>query len=150
MNIAFDIDGVVLDIDLGLIRSIDHEHRPEIKDELWHFYYAKRDLQLNPNDFMHDGDKLFLITGRNIEFTKETVGWKERYFPTATLVMLDQNIPEAEEGVEEWFINQARMKAKALKKYDIDIYFEDTPAVVKELRKLVDIPIIQYGGRFDY
>jgi hypothetical protein len=118
--------------------------------ELSRFYYYKRPSQLNPLDYLSREDKLFLITGRNKLYQDITERWAKKYYPSATLVVLDHEEPKAETVIEDWFVKQAKVKSRALQKYDIDVYFEDTPQVVKELRKLCPrTKIIQYGGRLE-
>jgi hypothetical protein len=150
MNLGFDIDGVILAIDLFALRFIDNMKDNALRSELSRFYYYERPFQLNPLDFISDDDKLFLITGRNKLYQDITERWAKKYYPSATLVVLDHEEPKAETIIEDWFVKQARVKSKALKKYKIDVYFEDTPQVVRELRKLCpETKIIQYGGRQD-
>lgn len=148
MRIAFDIDGVVLEMNLSMLRAADLEGDKKIKGEINKYYYLFRKIQLNPIDFLADDDELFLITGRSRRYLEATLNWKNRYFPKATLILLGQEEPGKETIIEDWFITQARKKAAALIQNKIDVYFEDTPEVVKELRKLCpNISIIQYGGR---
>lgn len=152
MRIAFDIDGVIVDIDLGLIRAIDFfPEGSEARKQASRFYYLMRRRQLNPIDYLSEDDELFFITGRNEAYRDLTEKWASKYFPQATLVILGHEEPKAGEPVlKKWYVRQAERKAKALKKYKIDVYFEDTPPVVRELRKMCpETKIIQYGGRFD-
>ena len=149
MNVAFYIDGVILQIDLFALRFIDSMSDKKLRTELSRYYYISRPFQLNPIDFVGTEDKLFIITGRNDLYKDITEAWHKKYFPGAILVCLDHEEPKEETDLEEWFVKQARLKAKALEKYKIDVYFEDTPEVVKELRKLCpQVKIVQYGSRF--
>ena len=148
MRIGFDIDGVVAEQHLIILRMIDMDSDLDRKDELFKYYYLHRRIEVNPIDFLAEEDELYLITGRSKKYWNITTEWKNRYFPKAKLVMLGQIEPEEDTEMEKWFVEQARMKAKALEKYDIDIYIEDTPEIVRELRKMnLKCLIIQYGGR---
>ena len=148
MNIAFDIDGVILEIDLFALRFIDSLSDSKLRSELSKYYYKSRRFLLNPIDFINKDDILFIVTGRNNLYKNITEAWHKKYLPEAILVCLDHEEPKVETILEDWFIKQAIVKSKALKKYKIDVYFEDTPEVVRELRKLCpDTKIVQYGGR---
>ena len=148
MRIAFDIDGVVLDMNLALLRAADLMGDKKTRDETNKYYYLSRKLQLNPLDFLAEEDELYLITGRNRRYLEITMNWKNKYFPKAKLILLDHVEPGNETIIEDWFIKQARLKASVLRQENIAVYFEDTPEVVRELRKLVpNCLIIQYGGR---
>ena len=150
MRIAFDIDGVILSIDLGLIKVIDCMKDKKAKDACTKFYFALRRRQLNPCDFLHEDDELYIITARGEENREITERWIKRYFPMAKLIMLSSHEEPTLVVSEEWYIKQAKRKAKALIENKIDVYFEDTAPVVRELRKLCpNTKIIQYGARFD-
>jgi len=150
LRVAFDIDGVILDIDLGLIRAIDFIHNKEEEQEATRFYYVCRRPLLNPLDFLHEDDELYIITGRDEKFREITEKWAKRYFPSAKLIVLGHEEPTGDTIFEEWYVKQARRKAKALIENQIDIYFEDTAPVVRELRMMCPkTKIVQYGGRVD-
>lgn len=148
MKIGFDIDGVILEMDVAMLRAADLNEDKRIKDELNKYYYLTRKIQLNPIDFLAEGDELYLITGRDRRYLDLTMKWKNKYFPNAKLILLGHVEPGNETIIEDWFIKQARLKASVLLQEEIDVYFEDTPEVVRELRKLCpEVVIIQYGGR---
>lgn len=149
MKIAFDIDGVILEQDLAMLRSIDVESNRKNRETISRYYYLHRKLQLNPIDYLADEDELYFITGRNEKYADITKKWQQKYFPQAKLIILNHVEPTRSTILEGWFVKQARLKAKALKENNIEVYFEDTAEVVSELRKLCpDIKIIQFGGRF--
>lgn len=151
MNIAFDLDGVVLDQDLCALRSINLMQDRKQAQELFVYYCLYRQIQLNPMDYISEGDKLFFITGREELVRDITERWQKKYFPQATLIMTDctYNEKEQNEKIEVWYVTQAKKKAKPILDNKIDVFFEDTPQVVVELRKLCpNTKIIQYGGRF--
>jgi len=152
MRVAFDIDGVILDIDLGLIRTIDFIEDKKKRAEASLFYYILRRPQINPYDYIHEDDELYIITGRDEKYRDITEKWAKKYFPNAKLIILGHEEPTPETKLEGWFIRQAKKKAIALIQNGIDIYFEDTPPVVREMRKMLPptIKVIQYGGRFDF
>lgn len=151
MRIAFDIDGVILDIDLGLIRTIDFIEDEKKRAEASLFYYTLRKPQINPCDYIHEDDELYIITGRDEKYRDITERWVKKYYPMAKLIILGHEEPNPDTNLEKWFIKQARKKAEALIENKIDVYFEDTPPVIREMRKILPqtIKVIQYGGRFD-
>lgn len=151
MKVGFDIDGVVLTQDLFALRSIDLATDQALKGELSKFYYLSRRILLNPLDFLAEEDELFLITGRNKSYKqlKEfTEKWKEQRFPKATLILTNHDVKEDTVHIDNFFVKHAKLKAHFINKLGIDVYFEDTPEIVEELRKLCPrTKIIQYGGR---
>lgn len=131
-----------------MLSHLDYIQPGEDKTRTSLFYYLIRNRQLNPVDFLHDDDELFIITGRDEKYADITKHWAEKYFPMAKLIILGQDEPELDTDINDWLTKQAKIKSRALKKYKIDVYFEDTPEIVKRLRELCsDIAIIQYGGR---
>lgn len=149
MRIGFDLDGVVLDIDLGIIRLIDFS-KAEDKRVLERFYYASRKIQLNPIDFLHGDDELYFVTGRHEGVMDITESWAKRFFPQATLISVNHGhvVGKAPGDVDRWLYEQAALKAEVIKQCNINVYFEDTPETVKYLRELCPhCTIIQYGGR---
>ena len=159
MNIAFDLDGVVLQQEMYSLKAIDSTENEQERAELMRYYYARRSIQLNPVDFLADDDKLFFITGRSILVEDLTKKWAKKYFPMATVITTRTILPSSNNdlmtknyvnnGKKEWGLIQAERKAKALNDNNIDVFFEDAPEVVKNLRQLCkNTKIIQYGGRF--
>ena len=149
MKVGFDIDGVILKIDLGLIRAIDMIDDVDKRNEVSKYYYGQRERQLNPLDYMYEDDELFIITGRAPCYKEETKKWVKKYFPMAKLIILGEEEDFANCVLDNWFEKQSIMKAGAIKKYYIEVYFEDTPDIVRRLRELCPkCKIIQYGGRF--
>lgn len=148
MRIGFDLDGVVAEIDLASLRVIDFIEDRGKREELFRFYYACRKVDLNPMDFLTDGDEAFFITGRPIMYGDVTERWVSGYFGRVPLIMTNAENPIAFESIDKWFVKQANKKAVVLKRLGIDVYFEDTPEIVVELRRLCSgITVIQYGGR---
>ncbi len=159
MRIAFDLDGVVLQQDMYSLKAIDACKNERKRSELMRYYYARRSIQLNPIDFLADDDELFFITGRSVLVEELTKKWAKKYFPMATVIITRTILPSKDnelmtknyvnDGKKEWSLIQAERKAKALNDNNIDVFFEDAPDVVKNLRQLCkNTKIIQYGGRF--
>lgn len=155
MKVGFDIDGVIVPINLAIIRLLDYIG-PSIGKEavanIWKFYVGDRKIQLNPLDFLSEDDELFIITGRDTIHEEATVKWAKKYFPQAEVIVVYNDSTEelsAKEVEEKWYVKAAKKKARILNHLKIDVYFEDTAPVVRELRKMCpDTKIIQYGGRF--
>ena len=93
MNIAFDLDGVVLCQEIYSLKAIDSCKDQKQRTELMRCYYAKRSIQLNPIDFLANDDKLFFITGRSIEVEEITKKWAKKYFPMAILITTRNLLP---------------------------------------------------------
>jgi len=152
-RIAFDIDGVLVDLDLNILGMIPEISNISLEKRLNlfnRFYYSNRPLNLNPLLFLHKDDELYFITGRNKAYQKITKEWKNKYYPQAKLIILDHEEYSNDKSYARWLKKQAKLKAKALKKYKIDVYFEDSPIVVQELRRLCPkVKILQYGERLN-
>ena len=149
MKMAFDIDGVAVNQDLVALREIDLCTDPEKRKALNYCYYINRLNQINLYDYLSAGDELYLITGRNLEFAAITKKWQEKYYPNAHLIMTNHSMPTPDTNIQDWLVEQAKVKAKVLNNLGIDVYFEDTPEVVEVLRNLCkNTKVIQYGSRF--
>lgn len=140
-----------MDIDLGIIRMLDFIKNKTEQDDARCFYYYSRRFQFNPLDMCHEDDYLIFITGRPESQHDLTVRWRDKYFPNAGLVFVNHGSKDSyAQGIPivDWIKQQALIKADAINKANLDVYFEDTPTIVKELRKLCpNTKIIQYGGR---
>ena len=150
MRIGFDLDGVIADIDLFKLRVIDSTDSKKWKDELTRWYYSARVYQLNPKDFMYEGDEIYIITSRGETLEEIAKEWLEKndvYFDKLIFVHHDPG-NHLGSSLEKWFEQMAQKKAVILERNDIEVYFEDTPSTVKYLRKLCpSIKVIQYGNR---
>lgn len=151
MRIAFDLDGVIADIDIFQLRSADFEERPKIKKELNKWYYSTRRVQLRPILFRYvdDSDEIYIITSRHADLEEITKKWLKANNIYYDKLIFVHHKPENIIGLEDWFKRQARKKADILIENNIDVYFEDTPSTVKYLREFCpnNIKIIQYGDR---
>ena len=147
MNIGFDLDGVVVEQQLGILRIIDilgQEH----KDELMQYYCSSLKTQLNPLDYIADNDKLFFITGRSKAIEDITKYWATKYFPTATVYVTCNPTPNKEDEVINWSLLVAKNKSKYIIENNIEVFFEDNPTAVKYLRELCpNCKVIQYSSR---
>lgn len=144
LKIGFDIDGVIVPLSEIEIR-LTHEF-----PNLERIYYDTRKIQLIPQDFISNDDEAFMITGRRAALIPQTEAWHKKYFPNISLVILSVEPYEKDEDIEDWMKRSAVAKAKKINELELDVYFEDMPATVRELRKLCpNTKIIQYGGRID-
>ena len=159
MKIAFDLDGVVLHQEMYSLKAIDSCKNEQERSELMRCYYSHRSIQLNPVDFLADDDELFFVTGRSVLVEDLTKKWAKKYFPMATVIATRTILPSSDSDLmtknyvndrnKEWGLIQAERKAKALNDNNIEVFFEDSPDVVKHLRRLCKrTKIVQYGGRF--
>jgi len=152
MRIAFDIDGVIAELDIPFFRIMDFiPCKEEEKENIYHYYYAYRPVLLNPKFFTQgQGDEVIIITARPERYKEETIDWLKRHdIKYSKFIMLNHEHPTGKLDLKEWFKKQARKKAKILIEEKIDVYFEDTPLVVKYLREMLpdNIKVIQFGLR---
>ena len=152
MRTGWDLDGVIADIDLFKLRTIDSMTDEKWKKELSTWYYSTREYQLNPKDYVHEGDEIYIITSRGESLEDITKQWLKKhnvYYDKLIFVHHDPG-NYIGDSLEEWFNRQAQKKAKVLKESGIEVYFEDTPSTVRYLREMCpNIKVIQYGNRIN-
>jgi len=152
IRLAFDIDGVVAEADIGLFRTADRFSK-EIQQDIYSWTMREANLLLNPVDFLvFPDDEYYLITSRSKELTSITKKWVKKYCPhVKKLIVLGQRLlgnTSNKKEIEEWLDTTARDKAEVINKYKIEVYFDDSTYVVKRLRELCpNCKIINYGGR---
>jgi hydroxymethylpyrimidine pyrophosphatase-like HAD family hydrolase len=154
--IAFDLDGTVLKQDMATLRMIDMVENRDEQHDLMRYYCNHLEMLFNPLDYLADGDTLFFITGRSIWVEEMTRQWAKKYFPTATVIVTRLDHPTKDTVLmtsnygtdKSWNMLQSERKAKAINENAIDVYFEDNPEVVQNLRKMCpNTKVLQYGGR---
>jgi hypothetical protein len=112
------------------------------------FYCRGRSNNIDPLDFLADDDELYFITGRSEKARMITERWQKKYYPTAKLIITNNLIPGNDITITDWYVKQAHLKARAILDNKIDVYFEDTPEVVKLLREICQhTKVIKYGKR---
>jgi len=142
MRIGFDLDGVLLtqsEIEIVLTRE---------NDQFAEYYYKTREPQLDPYMFTSDLDDVVIITCRAEKWREITARQCARFFPAIPFYHL--SVPTWTDSTKwtDWFKSVASKKAAKIKDLELDVYFEDMPETVLELRKLCkETKIIQYGGR---
>jgi hypothetical protein len=150
--IGMDIDGVVAKIDLFKLRTIDFCKDENVKKELERWYYSTAEVGINPIDYVMSDDKVILLTSRPERLNKITVQWLQQHCIWYHVLEHVSHEAGANMGdkLQKWFEVQASKKAELINKLGIEVYFEDTPEVVVELRKLCkNCKVIQYGDRLE-
>lgn len=147
MKIGFDLDGTIADINVGWLNRIRDLGTPEKEERQ---YYASRNKILDPYYLAAEGDEIFIITGRNSRLRAVTELWLLKnglgHIPLVLTGEMDVSV-----GTNEEFRKVAKGKAAALKKYKIEVYFEDNEIVVRALREAVPaVAIIQIGSRIKW
>lgn len=150
MKIGFDLDGVLCNIDVAVLRIIDNMPDTWGRASMEEWYYRERDPLLNPYDLLTEDDEFFIITSRRKHLHEITKRWVKKYFPNAKLFMLD--LPEMLIGftdVKAFFWEKvSEAKARMINKLHLDVYFDDSAINVQFLREMCpNTKIIQYGGR---
>jgi hypothetical protein len=144
------LDGVIAEIDLFKLRSIDFETREETRKELESWYYKTCKVQFDPSLLALPEDEIIIITSRDEPIKEITYTWLKKHNIPYNKIIFAHLPPGNYIGgsLTEWFKRMAELKAKILKEEQIDIYFEDTPQVVRFLRELCpSISIVVYGDR---
>ena len=150
MNIGFDMDGVLCKIDVALLRLIDNMP-DEVRKSAEEWYYRQRPPELNASLFLHEDDKMFIITSRPRRLARVTGKWVKKFYPYAHLYFAPYDTlskwQNSEEQVVNWLIKKQATKAVVINELEIDVYFDDD-CEVSELRKLCpNTKIVKYGDR---
>lgn len=155
MKIAFDLDGVLCDIDVAMLRVIDileeHLGKPDAIKTIEQWYYKTRIPNLNAMLFLAPEDELFIITARIDEYHESTKRFVSHFFPNAALIFQGRKrIPYHKWDKEDGLNSIIQEKARVINRLKIDVYFDDNPRIVRALRKLCkDCKTILYGGRVE-
>jgi len=153
MRIGFDLDGVLAKTDIPLFRVADMSLDKEKRRDVYNWKFKLSETLLNPIDLiLFEEDEYYIITSRDSVSREITERWVKMYCPHCKeLIMLDSGLPDKNASVEEvmaWVERMADDKAKVINERKIEVYFEDSPTIVRKLRKLCpNTKIIQYGGR---
>lgn len=137
MRVAFDLDGVIAQMDLALLKSIEHD---PVQTEI---YYRTRNVLLNPYDFLGPDDTGFIVTHRGLRWKEITEHWlsaKRIYLETFYSRERLWN-PDTPWGP----VSAAGVKAKILRSVRADLYIDDDPEEAAALREL-GIPVLIYGA----
>lgn len=147
LRFGFDLDGVIAEVSIpvwlltGAIK--DDERRKTISRFL---HYPK--FRMHPRELLHEEDDYIIITGRKVEYREITEKWLKNHGINAPLFMTDVGIARDYPTIDDFFDALALAKAQIIKSQSVDVFFEDSPEVVKKLRKLCPTTvIIQVGGR---
>lgn len=135
MIIGFDLDGVLCDINVTQLILIQNLPSAEVS------YYKERRPLLNPAQFLTNGDRYIIVTARRKDLGILTKRWIRRYLPNAKLFSIETGFTKNVKKIAE-------KKLKILKRENAEVYFDDNPEIIKELRQMDNnIKFIQYGGR---
>jgi phage FluMu protein Com len=146
MQIGFDLDGVISDLDTTLFRLIRHTNFPhkETEERFKQGYFARLHLRANwnPEELIAEDDEYHIITARHSSTdTCITLKWCKKYCPNAKTVNI-----VGKQG-HTWK-ESADSKAEKINDLGIEVYFEDDPRIVAHLReKCPKTKIIRVGGR---
>lgn len=152
MRIAFDLDGVLAETSIALLRTVDRLGK-EVARDVYGWTFRENKMLLNPMDFMiFSEDEYYIITSREEVAREITEKWVRKYCPhVKELIMLDDDIPDKNAGEKEifaWLDRMANSKAKVINEKKIEVYFDDSSWIVKKLRELCpNCKVINYGGR---
>lgn len=142
MKFAFDLDGVLCDINVVELYLTENNNRME------EWYYRERKPLLNPKDFLTSEDEYIIVTARKECLRNLTCKWLKKYLPDARWILIGIGYTNPREI--------ASKKMKILRKEKVDIYFDDNIDVIKALRTLnevgkeigkKDIKFVHYSGR---
>ena len=145
MRIGFDLDGVLATQDVTVIILI--RDKGEFAEDQ---YAGTLRPQLYPSMFLGKNDTAVIITARMARLNLVTKEWCKLHFPSYKLfhVKVPQWLTTHPSDIKKWQNEVSRRKARLINKLQVEVYFEDMPDTVEQLRKLCpNCKIIQYGGR---
>jgi len=135
MTIGFDLDGIICDI--NIFELVLSEKLSFVES----YYYKERKPLLNPYMFLTNDDDFIIITAREKRLSSITKQWIDKFLPGAKWFIVDT-------GYNEDPRETAEKKLKILLREKVEVYFDDNPDIIKELRKKCNtIKFIQFGGR---
>lgn len=144
MKIGWDLDGCIAQQDTPTICLMKG------KTEIERIYYATLTPNCHPEYFAGPDDEIVIITGRKDELKDVTEAWCKKWFPKYKLYITPTVTWTNPADWASWFKEIAKNKSKQINDLDLDVYFEDMPQTVEELRKLCPkCKIIQFGGRLE-
>ena len=152
LKIAFDIDGVLCEIDIATHRILDNITDVTIYNSVEEYYYKERKPLLDARLFLSEKDEMYIITSRPEHLRWITEKWVKQYFPNAKLIIINQNLLKGntKKAVKDYCKTKVEMKAEVINKLEIDVYFDDESEALQHFRELCpDCKIIKYGGRIE-
>lgn len=150
MIFGFDVDGVLCDISTSILYMTHLMTDEEAKTTEGH-YYSERKPLLNPELFLAEGDKFYVLTSRPEHLRDITERFLNKYCPNyIELIMCGGDGWKPESGIPwaDWNHEARLEKARMIMEVGCEVYIDDSPSNVTFYREHLDIPIIQYDGRF--
>ena len=151
MKIAFDLDGVVRTSMLGELNLVHQllQNKVPVNLERWaQVQQGQVWPQLNPMLLALPEDEIFVISASTL-LKKDAIKrrWIKHFYGNRIKVILVRG-PDA---WGQYYVKAvARLKLKKMKLLQIDVYYDEDPEIVREMRRLVKrdalkIAIIHYG-----
>lgn len=154
MKMAFDLDGVLCDIDVALLRILDNikDEKARLSAEEW--YYRERKPLLNAKLFLRNSDEFHIITSRPKRLAKITMKWVGHYYPNSNLhIVFQDTIKCGENGskdITEYCKQKVTLKANKINQLGIEVFFDDEAEAFDLFRELCpNCKIIKFGGRVE-
>ena len=145
MKLAFDLDGVVRENDLGFLKLCLWLKEPEAIEALKIKYISSRKPLLNPADFATEDDQIYVISNC---MTKDSMDekrrWLNHYF-SCKITFIPVQIATGD-WKKAYCDPVAKGKVEVMLNLGIDVYFDDDPAIIRVMRKLTKkIKFVKYG-----
>jgi len=151
MKIGFDLDGVLCDIDVAVLRMLDNIDDDEVKKSAEEWYYRERKPLLNPKLLLRDSDEFHIITSRPKRLAKITMKWVGHYYPNSNLHLVFQDtIKNGDHDVNSYCRKKVERKSNKINELGIEVYFDDEAQSFGYFRELCpSCKIIKYGARIE-
>ncbi|KKK53563.1 hypothetical protein LCGC14_3093530 [marine sediment metagenome] len=153
MLLSFDLDGVVVATDNGLLALLHRAARAELPGAVADLqqYYARRQMMLDPRTLCLPGDSFHIITGRVPSAHEVTKLWVNRWFGWLGVKRLHL---VGNQAVEDLFtLGQddkacellAQAKLEAIQEVRAAVHFDNNPSIIRRLRQ-GGVTAISVGG----
>jgi len=151
MKIGFDLDGVLCDIDVAVLRMLDNIPNEDVKTSVEEWYYRERKPLLNPKLFLRTSDEFHIITSRPKRLAKLTMRWVGHYYPNSKLhIVFQDTIKNGDQDVANYCKKKVAIKARKINELGIDVFFDDEAESFDYFRELCpNCKVIKYGGRLE-
>lgn len=135
MNIGFDMDGVLRRLDLSMMKFRDAINNKTAHEALEMHMRRETEPWINPGMFALPDDEIFCITNCSSQNGAERKReWLRHFY--GNRVKIAPTFGGSGKWGKEYVDDVARQKLDVCYKCDIEVYFDDDPAIIRVMREL--------------
>jgi len=135
MNIGFDMDGVLRRLDLSLFKFRDAINNKEAHEALEMHIRRETEPLFNPMMFALPSDDIYCITNCSSENSAERKKKWLNHFYGGRIEIVPVYAAQGKWG-NEYVDEVAKNKLEKCHEYEIEIYIDDDPAIIRRMREL--------------